>query len=432
MDERPDGVDREAVELVGGEGHAGSERVLLAGGVAARARGRDRLAPIVRGPGGAADGSRCLGTPTPVGRRRMATDAVPACPSAIQPRRRPRAPSGPSSLATSRSTWCWRRAPDLSAAPTCPVVVALRQGGSAANTARWLARLGVRTTLVCAVGRDGPGARSSRRCGATASRSGPSGRPARRPPDRDARRPGDRRALVRRGPRRGRPAARPPTSARLVPRASACSTCPPTRCSARRSATPAARRSSMARAAGRRGSASTWPRPGRCSSAGGAPPTPWSRDPAPDLLFTNQPRGGRVPRRARSGAAPATSRRSRSSSAARRARRSSPGAPCRHRSRPPRRRDPAAHRRPTRPAPATRSTPGSWPPGSRAAGGRDRPRDAPAGGRGRQPHRGAPARAGAPRARASEPAGQAGGTARTRRASARGGRSGGLVAPVIA
>jgi ribokinase len=33
----------------------------------------------------------------------------------------------------------------------------LRQGGSAASTARWLGRLGVRTTLVCAVGRDAPG-----------------------------------------------------------------------------------------------------------------------------------------------------------------------------------------------------------------------------------------------------------------------------------
>jgi len=38
-----------------------------------------------------------------------------------------------------------------------PGVVRLHQGGSAANTARWLARLGVRATLVCAVGRDGPG-----------------------------------------------------------------------------------------------------------------------------------------------------------------------------------------------------------------------------------------------------------------------------------
>lgn len=33
----------------------------------------------------------------------------------------------------------------------------LRQGGSAANTARWLGRLGARTTLVCAVGRDHAG-----------------------------------------------------------------------------------------------------------------------------------------------------------------------------------------------------------------------------------------------------------------------------------
>jgi ribokinase len=38
-----------------------------------------------------------------------------------------------------------------------PGAVWLYQGGSAANTARWLARLRVPTTLVCAVGRDGPG-----------------------------------------------------------------------------------------------------------------------------------------------------------------------------------------------------------------------------------------------------------------------------------
>ncbi len=38
-----------------------------------------------------------------------------------------------------------------------PGVVRIHQGGSAATTARWLARLGVRCTLVCAVGRDGPG-----------------------------------------------------------------------------------------------------------------------------------------------------------------------------------------------------------------------------------------------------------------------------------
>ena len=38
-----------------------------------------------------------------------------------------------------------------------PGSVRLHQGGSAANAARWLARLDVRATLVCAVGRDGPG-----------------------------------------------------------------------------------------------------------------------------------------------------------------------------------------------------------------------------------------------------------------------------------
>jgi len=38
-----------------------------------------------------------------------------------------------------------------------PGTVGIRQGGSAATTARWLARLGVDTQLVCAVGRDGAG-----------------------------------------------------------------------------------------------------------------------------------------------------------------------------------------------------------------------------------------------------------------------------------
>src|SRR5215212_1480715 len=38
-----------------------------------------------------------------------------------------------------------------------PGRVEIRQGGSAANAARWLARLGVRTQLVCSVGRDGAG-----------------------------------------------------------------------------------------------------------------------------------------------------------------------------------------------------------------------------------------------------------------------------------
>ena len=38
-----------------------------------------------------------------------------------------------------------------------PGRVEIRQGGSAANTARWLARLGAKVQLVCSVGRDGAG-----------------------------------------------------------------------------------------------------------------------------------------------------------------------------------------------------------------------------------------------------------------------------------
>jgi ribokinase len=54
---------------------------------------------------------------------------------------------------------------DVVLAPTVPLRlgtdvagrVTLHQGGSAANTARWLAWLGVRTQLICSVGRDAPG-----------------------------------------------------------------------------------------------------------------------------------------------------------------------------------------------------------------------------------------------------------------------------------
>lgn len=45
----------------------------------------------------------------------------------------------------------------LALATDVPGRVTFRQGGSAATTARWLARLGARTTLVCAVGRDAEG-----------------------------------------------------------------------------------------------------------------------------------------------------------------------------------------------------------------------------------------------------------------------------------
>jgi sugar/nucleoside kinase (ribokinase family) len=46
---------------------------------------------------------------------------------------------------------------DLESGTDVPGRVALVQGGSAANTARWLGRLGARTTLIAAVGRDAAG-----------------------------------------------------------------------------------------------------------------------------------------------------------------------------------------------------------------------------------------------------------------------------------
>jgi len=74
----------------------------------------------------------------------------------------PRRPSRPRTL---RAVVLGDLALDVVLAPARPLehgtdvpgIVRLHRGGSAANTARWLARLGVRSTLVCAVGRDGPG-----------------------------------------------------------------------------------------------------------------------------------------------------------------------------------------------------------------------------------------------------------------------------------
>ena len=45
----------------------------------------------------------------------------------------------------------------LASATDVPGLVRLRQGGSAANAARWFSRLGAQTQLICSVGRDGPG-----------------------------------------------------------------------------------------------------------------------------------------------------------------------------------------------------------------------------------------------------------------------------------
>jgi len=74
----------------------------------------------------------------------------------------PRRPSRPRTL---RAVVLGDLALDVVLAPARPLehgtdvpgIVRLHQGGSAANTARWLARLEVRSTLICAVGRDGPG-----------------------------------------------------------------------------------------------------------------------------------------------------------------------------------------------------------------------------------------------------------------------------------
>src|SRR4051812_45322725 len=46
---------------------------------------------------------------------------------------------------------------DLERGTDVPGKVRLRQGGSATTTARWLGRLGARSSLVCAIGRDSIG-----------------------------------------------------------------------------------------------------------------------------------------------------------------------------------------------------------------------------------------------------------------------------------
>ena len=53
-----------------------------------------------------------------------------------------------------------------------PGRVEIRQGGSAANTARWLGRLGVATQLVCSIGRDGVTVHARRIAGSRTGRIG--------------------------------------------------------------------------------------------------------------------------------------------------------------------------------------------------------------------------------------------------------------------
>ena len=72
------------------------------------------------------------------------------------PRRARRLPAGPSIVVVGDLVLDVVLAPgiDLERGTDVPGRVRLRQGGSATTTARWLGRLGTRSSLVCAVGRD--------------------------------------------------------------------------------------------------------------------------------------------------------------------------------------------------------------------------------------------------------------------------------------
>ena len=203
-----------------------------------------------------------------------------------------------------------------------PGRVTLTQGGSAANTARWLGRLGARTTLIAAVGRDAAG-----RALVDAVRADGVMPRVRRVPgvqDGTDRRAGGARwrAVLRRGPRRRRPA--PPGGPRpwLVPRGRRAA--PPGLFAAGRAAraggTPG-RGARPCRVA--RSSASISPRSPRCSPRGGVRPGRSS----PRSRRTCCSRPPRRPRRC-SAATPSrgcsSSRRWRSSSAGRRGPPSSP------------------------------------------------------------------------------------------------------------
>jgi sugar/nucleoside kinase (ribokinase family) len=77
----------------------------------------------------------------------------------LRPSRSPRSSGGPRIVVLGDLMLDVVLAPErtLERGTDVPGRVALTQGGSAANTARWLARLGARTTLIAAVGRDGVG-----------------------------------------------------------------------------------------------------------------------------------------------------------------------------------------------------------------------------------------------------------------------------------
>src|SRR5918993_1919487 len=85
--------------------------------------------------------------------------AIPTPRRLVAPRRRRPAGSGPAVVVLGDLVVDVVLAPDrpLERGSDVSGQVLLRQGGSAATTARWLGRLGARSSLICAIGRDAPG-----------------------------------------------------------------------------------------------------------------------------------------------------------------------------------------------------------------------------------------------------------------------------------
>ena len=85
--------------------------------------------------------------------------ALPTPRRLVATRRRRPAPSGPSVVVLGDLVVDVVLAPDRELERGTDVTgrVLLRQGGSAASTARWLGRIGARSALICAIGRDAPG-----------------------------------------------------------------------------------------------------------------------------------------------------------------------------------------------------------------------------------------------------------------------------------
>ena len=202
--EGADGVDRELIEAVRGEGHS--------------------LSPVARGLG--RRGGICRAPIVPRRSARVCSADMP--PILVTRRARThhrvrRTTDRPSVVVVGDIVVDVILAPerDIELGSDVRGRVLLRAGGSAATAARWLGRLGARSTLVCAVGRDGQG-----------------------------------RALVSARPPTASPCARCASPARR-PRASACSS---TRTASARSSRIAAPRSCCApRTSGPRGSRAPTP-----------------------------------------------------------------------------------------------------------------------------------------------------------------------------